>query len=169
MALNDYLAMMKDFRKLSLNGLQRKVEAGGLQDNPRIKDCLRDCWGQRRCLTDRSTKSVWRPTIQKDGLHEHSMLSAVSTTSFNVDSVTECPSKPGSITQRHLAAKVLVESFGQKQRIRNEIRNLDDTEVASRDCHDFPRPIPTRARCQTPRRYHPPTPHHPRQVVPPAD
>jgi hypothetical protein len=45
MALNDYLAMMKDFRKLSLNGLQRKVEAGGLQDNLRIKDCLRDCWG----------------------------------------------------------------------------------------------------------------------------
>ncbi len=139
MALNDYLAMMKDFRKLSLNGLQRKVEAGGLQDNPRIKDCLRDCWGQRRCLTDRSTKSVWRPTIQKDVLHEHSMLSAVSTTSFKVDSVTDCQSKTESISQRQLAAKALVATFAKEQRIRNEIKALDDHEVALKDCHDYSR------------------------------
>ena len=138
MALNDYLSMMKDFRKLSLNGLQHKVESGCLQGGPRLKDCMRDCWTQRRALTERRHDRTSELPITKQVSHERSVLSTLSKTSVSDQEDPQWSTSYDTlgrndliVTQRHLTAKKLADSYVLEERRRCDTKFLKDSKVAS--------------------------------------
>ena len=129
--MNEYLSMMKDFRKLSLNGLQRRVESGGLHDNPRLKDCLRECWTQRRSLhTERAYLKISPKPTQKDGSLEQSPRSTCSEIENSITNCSEALSrKEFALGQRLKSAKSLAATYVEEERSRSRIKVLEDNKV----------------------------------------
>jgi hypothetical protein len=137
MAFDDYISMVKDFRKLSLLRLQQRMDSAGLQDDPRMKDCLHECWSRKNILTGRvrvkpncSNCFVMENPVQADAIcprPPHSRSSSKLHTAVDRDNILQ--TRESLARKRATTAKQYASLFVNEEKNRCAQKLAGDCEV----------------------------------------